>query len=252
MRSFVDAYFAADRAAASDAEWDRAHARLYRFTDPARDRYVALRTDDPEAADGFRDALRAFVRLYGFLSQVIDWHDPDLERLYLYGRHLLNRLPVREDASVDIGEVDLTHLRISRTGEHDLSLSLEGPQMLRGFVGDGRGPVHEPDDVPLSELIEAFNDRYGLGLADADKVWSAQQITAGGEEDRLRSAALVNDEENFGLVFDQYFDEVVIARHDDNGKLLRRYFDDDAFRTRLTDLARREVYRIIRRQHNVA
>jgi type I restriction enzyme R subunit len=252
MRSFVDAYLAADSSATSDAAWDRAHAKLYRFTDPARDRYVALRDDDPGAADGFRDALRAFVRLYGFLSQVITWSDPELERLYLYGRHLLNRLPAREDPSVDIGEVDLTHLRISKTGEHDLSLSPEGPQMLAGFAGDGRGPAHEREKVPLSELIDLFNDRYGLGLTDADKVWYEQQITTAAEDGTLRSAALVNDEENFGLVFDQRFDEVVIERHDDNGKLLRRYFDDDAFRARLTDLARREAYRMIRRRHNVA
>ncbi|HEX2419290.1 MAG TPA: hypothetical protein VHJ83_14410 [Micromonosporaceae bacterium] len=106
--------------------------------------------------------------------------------------------------------------------------------------------------MPLSELIEEFNDRYGLGLTDSDKVWYAQQITAATENGTLRSAALVNDEENFGFVFDQLFDEVVIERNGDNGKLLRRYFDGDAFRTRITDLARREVYRMIRGQHNVA
>jgi type I restriction enzyme R subunit len=44
----------------------------------------------------------------------------------------------------------------------------------------------------------------------------------------------------------------VIERHDDNGTLLRRYFDDDSFRTRITELARREAYRIIRTRHNVA
>ncbi len=252
MRSFVDAYFAADRSATSDAAWDRAHARLYRFTDPARDRYVALRDEDPEAAEGFRDALRAFVRLYGFLSQVIDWHDRDLECLYLYGRHLLNRLPAREDPGVDIGQVDLTHLRISRTGEHNLSLSPEGPQMLPGFAGDGRGPVHGREKVPLSELIEEFNARYGLGLTDADKLLLEQQVMASTEDDVVENAALVNDEENFGLVFDRRFENVVLERQEQNLALFKRFFDDHVFRTRLTELARREAYRIIRTRHNVA
>ena len=74
-----------------------------------------------------------YVRKYGFLSQVVSYQDPDLERLYVYGRHLLTRLPRREDPGMDIGQVDLTHLRIVKTGEHDVSLTPEGEQVLPGF-----------------------------------------------------------------------------------------------------------------------
>jgi type I restriction enzyme R subunit len=38
-----------------------------------------------------------------------------LERLYVFGKMLLPRLPRRDEPAVDLGTVDLTHLRITRT-----------------------------------------------------------------------------------------------------------------------------------------
>ncbi|MGH3767445.1 MAG: protein kinase domain-containing protein, partial [Pseudonocardiaceae bacterium] len=72
-----------------------------------------LATDDQR--DGFRSALQNFVRAYSLIAQIVDWGDPDLERLYQYGRVLLIRLPGRPSASVDIGDADLSHFRLEAT-----------------------------------------------------------------------------------------------------------------------------------------
>jgi type I restriction enzyme, R subunit len=252
MQAYAEALLAAERKATTDSGLQRAHAALYRFTDPARDRYVALAESDPEAADGFRAALRDYTRMYAFLSQVVPYHDEELERLYLFGRALLNRLPRRQDPSVDIGEVELTHLRVSKTGEHDASLTAEGEQMLPGFVGGGAGPQHHPEKVALSELIEAFNDKFGIGLGEADKVWVEQQIVALAEDSTLEAAAMVNDESNFGVVCDRRIEDVILSRHDDNGKLMQRYLDDDNLRSQLNQFARRQAYQMIRRRMGIA
>jgi type I restriction enzyme, R subunit len=37
--------------------------------------------------------VAAYVRLYAFLSQIIPYGDPALEKLYSYGRFLLPHLP---------------------------------------------------------------------------------------------------------------------------------------------------------------
>jgi type I restriction enzyme R subunit len=252
MQAYAEALLAAEQKATSETGLQRAHAALYRFTDPARDRYVALADDDPEAADAFRAALRDYTRMYAFLSQVVPYHDDELERLYLYGRALLNRLPRRQDPAVDIGEVALTHLRISKTGEHDASLSPEGEQMLPGFVGGGAGRQHDPEKVALSELIEELNDRFGLGLGEADQVWVEQQIVALAEDGTLQAAAIVNDESNFGVVCDKRIEDVILSRHDDNGKLMQRYLDDDSLRSQLNQFARRQAYQMIRRSKGIA
>ncbi|MEU8377387.1 type I restriction endonuclease [Micromonospora sp. NPDC048894] len=252
MQAYAEALLAAEAKATTDTGLQRAHAALYRFTEPAVDRFKALAEQDPEAATGFRSALRDYTRMYAFLSQVVPYHDEDLERLYLYGRALLNRLPRQQDPSVDIGEVQLTHLRVSKTGEHDASLSPEGEQMLPGFLGGAVGTQNDPDRVALSELIDAFNDRFGIGLGEADKVWVEQQIVALAEDGTLEAAAMVNDESNFGVVCDRRIEDVILSRHDDNGKLMQRYLDDESLRSQLNQFARRQAYQMIRRRKGIA
>lgn len=244
MQSFADAYLAAQGKPQTEAQWQRAHAELYRFTDPARDRFVALMEEDREAAEEFRSVLRDYVRKYGFLSQVIPFVDPGLERLYLYGKHLLTRLPRRQDPGVDIGQVDLTHLRISKTGEHDLQLTPEGEQVLPGFTGSGAGAAHESDKVTLSELIDEFNDRFGTNLGEDDLV---RPMYEAAEDPKVQAAAFANDEESFGHVFDDVFEGKVIERVEDNTKFLQRFADDAAFKEDFTKLARRRAYEMIRR-----
>ncbi|MEV5823364.1 type I restriction endonuclease [Micromonospora haikouensis] len=252
MQAYAEALLAAEAKATTDTGLQRAHAALYRFTEPAVDRFKALAADDPEAADGFRSALRDYTRMYAFLSQVVPYHDEDLERLYLYGRALLNRLPRRQDPSVDIGEVTLTHLRVSKTGAHDASLTPEGEQMLPGFAGGAAGPQHDPEKVALSELIDLFNDKFGIGLGEADKVWVEQQIVALAEDGTLEAAAMVNDESNFGVVCDRRIEDVILSRHDDNGKLMQRYLDDATLRAQLNQFARKQAYQMIRRRKGIA
>ena len=53
-----------------------------------------------------------------FLSQIVTWTDNDLEKLYVWGKSLQSNLPkLPNDGSLDLGaDVELTHLRIERTG----------------------------------------------------------------------------------------------------------------------------------------
>ncbi|WP_137816381.1 hypothetical protein [Gandjariella thermophila] len=171
--------------------------------------------------------------------------DRELERLYLYGRLLLNVLPRREDAGVDIGQVDLTHLRITKTGEDNLSLTPEGEQLLPGFTGGGAGRVHEPDKVPLPELIANLNERFGTNLSDEDLVGGSARAAMA--EPKVKAAAFANNEEDFGHVFDEVFEGKLIDRIEDDTKVLQRYMDDDTFRSELTKIARRHAYEALRR-----
>jgi type I restriction enzyme R subunit len=171
--------------------------------------------------------------------------------LYQFGRYLLRRLPRRGDPTVDIGEVQLSHLRVTSTGEHDLSLTPEGEQELPGF-GTGTATATEPELVSLDQIITAINERYGLGLTDGDRIWWEQQIVASTEDPEVEAAALVNSEANFAEVFDPKFGDIVIDRQTANEKQFRRFFTEDTYRHQLTDLARRAAYQMIRRRHALA
>lgn len=244
MDAFVHAYLDAQRTSRTDAAWQQAHASLYRFTEPAVDRFTHLLEEDADTAEAFRSTLRDYVRKYAFLAQIVPYQDASLERLYLYGKHLLNRLPRRGDAGVDIGAVDLTHLRITRTGEQDVSLSAEGEQMLPGFADGGAGAGVEPEAVPLSVLIQQFNERFGTDLGEDDIIAPRD---AAAEVPKIKAAAFANDLSGFGEVFDDVFEDKVYDRIEQNTTFLKRFADDGDFRSELTTLARRQAYEMIRR-----
>lgn len=244
VESEMDSYVKAFLSAGPDAA---THAKLYSFTDPARDRYIDLLGEDRAQAEEFRSALRNYTRAYAFLAQVIPFHDADLERLHLYGKALLQRLPRSHDAGVDIGTVDLSHLRIVKTGSADVSLGGgQGEQVLPGFTGGGRGAQNPPELAPLDQIIAAINERLGSNLTDADKVWVQQTFEYAAEQPHIRQAAEANTEENFGYVFDKEFEGLVLDRHDANAALIARVFRDRDTTEFFTSLARRFVYDLVR------
>src|ERR1700743_2217554 len=100
------------------------HAQLHNYLQPAIDRFAAL--EDDNQREQFRKELGEYTRAYALIAQIVDWGDPDLERLYQYGRVLLMRLPGRPTTSVDIEDADLSHFRLELTGAHNMSLSPAG------------------------------------------------------------------------------------------------------------------------------
>jgi type I restriction enzyme R subunit len=253
MDEFATAYFEAkEKAGGSQAKWEKLHAELYRLLSPAVIRFTALmdseEEDDVEIAEGFRFDLNDYVRKYGFLAQIVPYQDPDLERLHLYGRYLLNRLPRRADGGVDIGEVDLSHLRVAKTGEHDMSLSPEGPAELKGF-GDGSGGAKEAEKSLLSELIDKFNAKFGTEFTEEDVL---PAFNAAKNDPKVRAAAVVNDEDNFGVVFDKAFNGYMMDHVSTIDTLGKRYFGPDRnFKSNLDRSARRAAWRMIRSEEGL-
>ena len=253
MDEFAAAYFAAkEKAGGSPAKWEKLHAELYRLLSPAVERFAALQNseddDEVELAEQFRSDLTDYVRKYGFLAGIVPYQDPDLERLHLYGRYLLNRLPRHADGGVDVGEIDLSHLRVEKTGEHDVSLNPEGPAELKGF-GDGSAGAQESDKSLLSQLIEQFNARFGTEFTEADILPAFQ---AAMKDPKVRGAAVVNSEDNFGVVFDKVFNNAMMDHVNTIDGLAKRYFGADRdFKSSLDRSARRAAWRMIRDQEGV-
>src|SRR5262249_42157587 len=161
---------------------------------------------------------------------------------YLYGRHLLNRLPRRRDGGVDIGEVDLSHLRVEKTGEHDVSLTAEGTTVMAGF-GDGSGSAKEPQKSLLSELIEKFNHRFGTNFTERDLV--EKPLNEAMAEPKVRLAAVANDEEGFGHVFVPVFEDKMMEHYDTLAEFGRQYFGPERdLRSSLNRSARRAAWQM--------
>lgn len=129
--------------------------------------------EDKDALDLFKKNLGTFVRFYEFMSQIIDYHDPDLEKLSVYARHLRPLLrEERLDEEIDISSLQLTHYRLKKIAEHELNLKDgEEDYRLKGADGLGSGTAHDPQKEALSRIIERLNELFaGEALTDKDRL----------------------------------------------------------------------------------
>jgi type I restriction enzyme R subunit len=123
--------------------------------------------------DLFKKNLQSFVRLYEFLSQIVDYGDPGLEQLCVYAKHLypLLRRDRLEQEDVDVSELALTHYRLTKRTEQQLRLAEEqGHYALKPGNAMGTGKAHDPEKQRLSDIIQALNNLFGAEVSDDDQV----------------------------------------------------------------------------------
>jgi len=131
--------------------------------------------------DLFRKNLMSFVKLYEFLSQIVPYEDSDLEQFCVYAKHLypLLRIDQLESEKVDIGELQLTHYRLTKRAEHRLKLQdEEGDYGLAPPSGVGTGKPHDPEKKRLSEIIEALNELFGAEITNENQLLFANGIAS--------------------------------------------------------------------------
>jgi type I restriction enzyme R subunit len=220
-----------------------AQARLYALLDAARERFVEL---PPEEQDELRAWLKRFVSRYAFVSQVLPMADTTMEKRYAYCRHLQATLPHVSDGSLDV-DVQMTHLRVVRRGEVDISLG-DGGGVLRAF-GEGGPGGHEDLHEPLSELVKRLNERFGADLSEADRL-HIEAIGADLVADpEVRDEAVANTEENFGLEFADRFVKMMVKRMGKAEKLTIRMLNEPSLLAEITGALRPRVYERARVAH---
>ena len=101
---------------------------------------------DEEQREEFRSALQSYIRLYGYISQLITFKDADLEKLYVFARGLNNKLPKREapDVSDVLSSVDLDSFRVQQV-HRDLLLKLESEDSELSGIGSGEGTIADSE-----------------------------------------------------------------------------------------------------------
>lgn len=221
---------------------------IYHLVGLARGRWDMLHERDEEAAEEFRGRLDAFCRAYTFIAQVLPWADREQERLYLFGKLLLADLPAQEgDPMPQISKsVQLSHLRIAARSEG--AISLEGTdEPGEALPGQGKGGQSEPVEDRLSALIAVMNEKFGMDLGEADKVWFEQQTTVFREDVDMRDVALHNDRSAYTLVVDDRVEDMLLDRDQANTRLFNMFFENSEFRRMMVEHIVSATYDEIRR-----
>ena len=68
---------------------------------------------ETNAREEFRSTLQSYIRLYGYISQLVTFTDVALEKMYIFGRSLNKKLPKRDHPDLHdvLASVDLDSFR---------------------------------------------------------------------------------------------------------------------------------------------
>ncbi len=223
------------------------HRTMNAALDPAVSRFTVRRGENEEEAENWRGKVHAFLNLYGFLSQVIPYQDSDLEKLYVFLRHLAAKLPRRSSgpAYQFDDEVRLEYYRLQKISEDSISLQGGEVRPLDGPVEVGSGMVR-PQSVQFSQLIDILNERLGTDFNPADQLFFDQIVEAAMTDDSLRQAAAVNPGDKFELVFKSILKNLFVERMDQNEEIFVRFMNDGSFQKIVTAWMASDAYRRLR------
>ena len=220
------------------------HPLLEKALALARGRFREL--DDEDTQELFRDRLSAFVKLYGFLSQIIPYSDSELERLAAFGRALLPSLYVPAEEDFDIADdVELEYYRLQQMSSGAIELA-----------GDEQGGVTSPTDTgtggldevtaALSEVIKQLNERFGTQFTESERLFLAQIREDATQSDKIRQTALANTYDNFELAVFEQLATIMLERMAGNDQFVNRCLSDPDFKTVIFGGLAKELFTAIR------
>ncbi len=160
----------------------------------------------------FRHYIQSFIRLYGYMSQIILFKEVKLEKLYIFLRFLNRKLPKRQrEKLTDVfSYVNLEYFRIEE--KLTTKIGLKGDGVLR----EPSSPIYHnlPDDSKdlLSNIIKVLNESFGSDLTDADRVNLEKIQKRLSENEELRKVHISdNTESNKRHMFNEAFERILIG-----------------------------------------
>ena len=207
--------------------------KLYAALEPVVERYKEAH--DEEKAE-FKGHLTDYVRLYAFLSQIITFVDTDLEKLYVFGRLLLRKLPTTlERLPVEIQQnIDIESYRIKQTSKGKIQL----PRGITELEPISAKEIYSlgPDELePLSQIIRDLNEHFGTDFTEDDKLCIHEIEQRLASNPALEASVRVNPPESARLTFDHVVNDLLQDMVDGHFKFYKQVNDDPEFAKTLLD-----------------
>ncbi len=141
--------------------------------------------------------------------------------------------------------MQLEYYRLQKISEGSISLQDGKARALDGPSEVGSGVARE-EAVPLSQLIDIVNERFGTDFNQADQLFFDQLVEVAAGDDGLKQAAAANPADKFELVFRNLLERLFVERMDQNEEIFVRFMNDPAFQRVVTAWTSAETYRRLR------
>ena len=180
----------------------------------------------------FKAKVKTYIRLYIFLSQIVDFENPYLERLYIFLNHLQNKLG--NDTTQDLAKgildnIDMDSYRLQLIATD--RVVLEQGEDLKPIPTEMRGGMKELEMDRLSNILQTFNDKYKANFQDIDKV---RQMTDNFAENIAKNKdihdAFVHTPSTAQITLDAFLGKEIINYNNGNLELMKMFFDNKEFK----------------------
>lgn len=204
--------------------------------DPILDAAVAIynHLDEDQQVD-FKSKARAFVRTYDFLALVLPYTNAGWEKLSIFLRFLVPKLPtpLEEDLAKGVLEsVDMESYRVEAQAKMSIALADQETEINPVPVSGG-GIKPEPDIDLLSNIVRAFNDQFGnIDWKDADKIRKViteelpERVAA---DEKYQNAMANSDRENARIEHDKALRRIITDMVIDQTELYKQFNDNGSF-----------------------
>jgi len=188
---------------------DQPDEQLQGLLDNVVEKWAKLERDNREE---FRSTLQSYIRLYGYISQLITFTDVALEKLYIFSRNLNKKLPKREHPDLNdvLSSVDLDSFRVQRIHDN-LQLSLKAQDSEVEGIGSDVATLRDPQQDFLSNIIQALNEAHQTDFTAEDQVDIENVCQKIRQHEELRQVIEGhNSESNKRYKFNQVFDQILL------------------------------------------
>ena len=224
----------------------RAFSAQARITNALHPIAAAYNQMDRNQRYQFRRTVRAFVKWYNYISQIVRMVDRELHKEYLFCSYLLRLIPGEPVTPWDLeNRVKLEYYRLEKTFEGAIALResvspLEPAQTKKAVQMDSRKD-------PLEEVIRKINEAYKGNFTENDRVITATLMDKLRTDKKLRKSALSDGQRIFERnVFPKIFDAIAQAAYMEQVEAYTQMFEDKAKYLAIRNALAQDLYRELR------
>ena len=207
------------------------------------ERYVNL-TEDEQVR--FKGSAKSFTRLYGFLSQILPYTNPNWEKLSIFLNFLVPKLPAPEEQDLSLGileAVDMDTYRTEKQATVRIALEDEDAE-IDPIQAERGGGVQEPLMEFLSTILDEFNKTWGNSFSNPEHLKEITQVMPErvNEDEAYKNAKMHSDRQNARIEHDAALKRKITAALRDYTEVYRKYTEDQAFQDDLNELIFKLTY----------
>jgi len=181
---------------------------------------------------GFKKSIKRYQSIYSFLSQLIPFTDINLEKLFIFNKFLIKKLPTINNPLpyTILQDVDMDSYKIVNKGKKDINLISDGElKPISASVGK-----FAPDiNTKLSRIIKDLNDAFGTSFTKDDKIFLGRIKDNLLDNKNLINKIEHNSKENVKAVFDTFFWREMKDLLKSDSHLYKKIVDNDKLREKV-------------------